>query len=269
MAEECEEAVAADHDAGPSLPPAEVIDLTCVPLTRPGDDRHTAEPPLAEGDAVRPVHFERPAVSEDGSQPPPMPLTMPYLTDDAEPPAKLPMLIESGEEADEPPHACGHKPCGPVWEAVRSYFENAARLPSGDDRPCGMHQSFGHPAGVTGHPCDACPNLGKPPVGEHVTTPEVGGGCPCCPDKPKDTPKASAADVLKKWFDESAGNECPQRNVTALPDWFVGPPPPPGLHRCDKPSVEEQEAPRPKKSKVDTMECRPGEGARRPAGRPF
>ncbi len=103
--------------------PVEEIDLTCLPMPLPHSfTHHTPEPPLANAPpgAVRPAHYELPVGPVDG---PPAPLAMPYLKDDADDaPAKLPMLD------DAPPAAA--VPSGLLFEAVKKFFQDAAKLPA-------------------------------------------------------------------------------------------------------------------------------------------
>jgi hypothetical protein len=125
--------------AAPALPPpqpVEEIDLSCLP--RMSYVVQSIEPPLADRTTdtmSRPASFELPASPPEM---PSAPLTMPYITDE---PAPLPPL---GDVPALAPNADN-----PLFQAVRSYFEEAARLPVA-------------PAEIT----DKVP-LGKPPTSEH------------------------------------------------------------------------------------------------------
>src|SRR5439155_12752652 len=99
LVEESESAARAAPGTLPPLP-AEEIDLTCLPARPPEElNRHTPEPPLADGPGViRPVSREVPAAPEEGPELPPPPATLPMLHD-APPPAKLPMLSDEARAA--------------------------------------------------------------------------------------------------------------------------------------------------------------------------
>lgn len=188
-----EESDIVDRSVPGTLPtlPAEEIDLTCLPPKPPEEaNRQTSEPPLADGpEVVRAIEY-RPDPDVAGPELPPAPPRISYLTDDDPPPAVLPM--PEGDDAANayPARQCTEPPAGPVWDAVAKFFADAAKSQPAahvDKLPALPGQEFNWLREVRWLPIcepDAInPNLGKPPTGEYQVTPEVGGRCPCCPEK--------------------------------------------------------------------------------------
>src|SRR5437868_787591 len=103
--------------------PLEEIDPACPPTLGTGFALQSPEPPLADEPAtgvVRPVNYEPPGW-RDGSG---LFAPMPYLTDDPAP-GLLPPVGDVPELA--PDSVSG--PDSPLFQAVRRFMDNAARLP--------------------------------------------------------------------------------------------------------------------------------------------
>jgi hypothetical protein len=241
MAEESDAGATAAPGALPPLP-AEEIDLTCLPMKMPEElYHHTSEPPLAVTPGeVRTVSFEGPVAATEGPELPPAP-TMPHLTDDTPPPpARLPMAVDDAEPmaANYPVRQCS-EPTGPLWAAVHKFVADAAKilptahrtLPAKADDAEWLWDARWKP--MCFDPFEDLPPENSPPAGEQQPAPKAGCDCPCCPCQAKCAPPAAKPRTPQRLAPIGTKGECHGR-----PD-------------------------------VDTMECRPGEGVRPPAGRPF